>query len=153
MAETAVQYANFYKSAAHQLCNLTGDTWKFMLLSNDYIPNTSGIGGHQFKSDLGANEISGTGYTAGGITLAGLALTWDITVGRWLWTTTTTPQWNSAVFTAYYGVVYDSTPSTDATRPLATLINFGGGKSPAAGNFTVNWPLTGIAYQNILAAA
>lgn len=152
MSETGVQYAKFYLSQSQKLVNLTGDTWKFMLVGSGYTPDTSGTG-HQFKSDLGANEITGTGYTAGGITLDGLELTWDSIIGQWNWTTTTTPQWTSAVFTAYYGVVYDATPGTDATRPLATLINFGGAKSPAAGSFTVNWPSTGIAYQNILAAA
>jgi hypothetical protein len=123
-----------------------------MLLGNGYTPNTSGTG-HQFKSDLGANEISGAGYTAGGIALGGLALSWDPVFGRWIWTTTTTPEWTSASFTAYYGVVYDDTPSTAATKPLATLINFGGAKSPSADVFVLNWPLTGLAYQNILAAA
>lgn len=152
MAETAVSYALFFKSLALETINLTGDTWKIMLLGNGYTPNTSGTG-HQYKSDLGANEITGTGYTAGGITLAGLALTWDNTNGRWVWSSTTTPQWTSATFTAYYAAVYDSTPGSDATRPLATLINFGGAKSPSAGNFTINWPATGIAYANILAAA
>lgn len=152
MSETGVQYAKFYLSQSHKLCDLTADTWKLMLLTNAYVPDTSGTG-HQFKSDLGAHEVSGSGYTAGGIALSGLALTWDAIFGRWLWTTTTTPQWNSASFTAYYGVVYDSTPSTDATRPLATLINFGGAKSPSANVFVINFPLTGIAYQNILAAA
>lgn len=152
MAETNVQYAKFYLSLASKLVNLTSDTWKFMLLTNGYTPDTSGTG-HQFKSDLGAHEITGTGYSAGGITLAGLALTWDGTNGRWLWTTTTTPQWTGASFSAYYGAVVDTTPSTDATRPVATLINFGGAKSPSDGTFTVNWPLTGIAYNSILPAA
>lgn len=152
MAETNVQYAKFYVSLASKLVNLTADTWKIMLLTNGYTPDTSNTG-HQFKSDLGANEVSGTGYTAGGITLAGLALIWDPTASRWLWTTTTTPQWTGAVFTAYYGAVVDTTPSTDATRPLGTLINFGGAKSPSDGNFTINWPLTGIAYNKVLAPA
>jgi hypothetical protein len=152
VAETAVQYAKFYLSQSSKLCHLTSDTWKIMLLKNTYVPDTSGTG-HQFKSDLGANEITGAGYTAGGITLAGLALTWDPTVGRWLWTTTTTPEWTGASFTAYYAAVYDSTPSTDATRPLATLINFGGAKSPSANIFLINWPITGVAYQVIAPAA
>lgn len=152
MAETAVAYAKFFKSVANKEVNLTSDTWKILLLSNSYTPDTSGTG-HQYKSDLGANEITGTGYTAGGITLASLTLTWDGTNGRWVWASTTTPQWTSATFSAYYAAVYDSTPSTDATRNLATLINFGGVKSPSAGNFTINWPATGIAYCNILAAA
>jgi hypothetical protein len=155
VAETNVQYANFYISQSTKLCNLLTDTWKIMLLGNGYTPNTgpTDLGGHQFVSDLGANEITGTGYTAGGITLAGLALIWNPVANQWLWTTTTTPSWTGAAFSAYYGVVYDDTPSTAATRPLATLVNFGGVKSPSAGTFTLNWPLTGIAYQNILAAA
>lgn len=154
--ETAAQYANFYLSQSMKLCNLLADTWNIKLLGSGYTPNTSAsglYGGHQFVSDLGDNEISGTGYTTGGLTLEGLQLVWNPLSNQWLWTTTTTPQWTSSTFTAYYGVVYDATPSEPSEQVLATLINFGGVKSPAGGVFTINWPLTGIAYQNILAAA
>lgn len=150
MAETAFTYAKFFKSLTNKEVNLTADTFKVMLLGNGYTPSQTL---HQYKSDLGVNEISGMGYAADGIVLAGMALTWDSINSRWVITTTTTPQWTSATFSAYYGVVYDSSPSTDATRPLLTCIDFGGPKAPSAGNFTIHWPTTGIAYTNVLSPA
>jgi len=150
MGETAFQYAKFYKSALNKEVTIPGDTLKLMLVDNNYVPDQTN---HQYKSDCAAHEITGQGYTAGGITLAGTALVWDPLNSRWLVQTTTTPQWTNAIFTAYFGVVYDDTPSLPTAKVLLSCINFGGGKSPADGNFTVNWPATGVIYQKILPAA
>jgi hypothetical protein len=50
------------------------DTIKVMLLTSTYTPN---LDTHKFKSDL-TNEITGTGYTAGGATLGSAALTYTV---------------------------------------------------------------------------
>lgn len=42
-------------------------TVKCMIVTGTYTPNQNT---HDFRDDLGANEVSGTGYTAGGNTLA-----------------------------------------------------------------------------------
>jgi hypothetical protein len=47
--------------------NLTSLTLKMMLVTSSYTPNQNT---HDFRDDLGANEVTGTGYTAGGNTLA-----------------------------------------------------------------------------------
>lgn len=52
--------------------------------------------------------------------------------------------WSGATFTARYAVIYDSTPATDATRPLIGLIDFGADVSPVAAAFTLTWAADGI---------
>lgn len=54
--------------------------------------------------------------------------------------------WATSTITARYAVLYDSTPSTDATRPLIALINFGADMSSTAGTFQITWDPSGIAY-------
>ena len=51
--------------------DLDSDTIKIMLVTSSYTPD---FGAHDFKADV-TNEVSGTGYTAGGNTLGSLALT------------------------------------------------------------------------------
>ena len=45
--------------------------------------------------------------------------------------------WSSSTITAAYGVIYDSTPATQATQPLIALLNFGGNQSSSSGPFTL----------------
>jgi hypothetical protein len=43
-------------------------------------------------------------------------------------------------------VIYDSTPATDATRPLIALVDFGADVSSTAATFTVTFDVRGICY-------
>ena len=45
--------------------------------------------------------------------------------------------WSNSTITAAYGVLYDSTPATQATQPLIALLNFGGNQSSSSGPFTL----------------
>lgn len=54
--------------------NLTTTPLKLMLVTSAYIPNQNT---HDFRDDLGATEVSGTGYTAGGATLATVTVNMD----------------------------------------------------------------------------
>ena len=49
--------------------DLDNATIKCMIVTNTYVPSQS----HAFKSDV-TNEVSGTGYTAGGAAIAGVTL-------------------------------------------------------------------------------
>jgi hypothetical protein len=69
-------------SVSNGSVDLDTDTIKFILLTSSYTPAQ---GTHDFRDDLGANEATGgSGYTAGGFTLASktlavatLTLNWD----------------------------------------------------------------------------
>jgi hypothetical protein len=52
--------------------------------------------------------------------------------------------WTSSTITARYAVVYDSTPGTDATRPLICYIDFGADVISSGGSFTIAWDAAGI---------
>lgn len=80
------------------------------------------------------NEVSGTGYTAGGATLASLsqALSSGVAVMDFA-----DPSWTTATITARGAVIYDDTHASD--RVIAVL-DFGSDKTSTAGTFTVVFP-------------
>ena len=58
-------------SLALDLDDTTADRFKAMLVTSSYSPN---FGTHDFKADV-TNEVSGTGYDAGGKSLSSVTLT------------------------------------------------------------------------------
>ncbi len=83
------------------------------------------------------NELTTTGgYTQGGMTLANSAVT-EAATTKWDADDTA---WTSATFTAFHAVIYD----TSVTNDLVASIDFGGGKTVAAGTFTIQWDASGI---------
>ena len=82
------------------------------------------------------NEISGTGYTAGGATLAGQA----VTAGTTTKFDGTDTAWTTATFTAYHAVLYDASN----TNSLICSFDFGAGKEVTNGTFTIVWSADGI---------
>ena len=81
-----------------------------------------------------------------GDTVTDGTVTWEC-VGRGAWVLDAVDVAATTVtVTARYGVVYNSTPATNATRPLLALIDFGVDKVATAGNFNVTWHATGIAF-------
>lgn len=101
-------------------------------LVTGYTPNQTT---HTRWSDVSANEITGTGYTAGGNTVS-VTVTKDTTNHR---ITLTFPQttWTSSTLSATRAVFYVST-GTASTSPLIFQDDFGGTVSTTAGTFTLN---------------
>ncbi|MFC9766736.1 hypothetical protein ACFVJ2_33630, partial [Rhodococcus jostii] len=52
--------------------------------------------------------------------------------------------WTTSTITARYAIIYNSTPGTDATRPLIAYVDFGADVSTTAGTFTITWDAAGI---------
>lgn len=116
------------------------DSFKMMLTTSAY---TADLDAHDFKDDI-TNEISGTGYTATGVALTTKTLT--ITGGtNTIKFDADDTSWTTASFTAAFGVIYDATPGSDATRPLLWLVDFGGSQTVTAGTFSVVFNAAGIA--------
>ena len=80
------------------------------------------------------NEVSGTGYTAGGVTLAGYASATSGTTAYLDWTTD--PQWTGASFTAASALIYNSSNSNAAIA----VLDFGGDQTVSSGTFTIQFP-------------
>ena len=78
-------------------------------------------------------EITGTGYTAGGMNLAGFSVTLDTDTAVLDWTTD--PAWTSATITADTALIYNSSRSNKAVA----VLKFTSATSTAA-TFTVQLP-------------
>jgi hypothetical protein len=134
MAVTATPYGQYVLGLGNgNSVNYTADTIKVALTTSSYTPN---MGADDFFNDI-TNEITGTGYTAGGATLA--SVTWTYNTGTKVATLGAADvTWTNATLTARYAVVYKST-GTSSTSRLIGLVDFGANQSPAAVDFKLSW--------------
>lgn len=140
MAVTALLYGNSQLQLANKEVDWLDDDIRVALVGAGYTPNQDI---HDYWNDVIANEITGSGYTANGIALTSKTAVY--TGG----TNTTTfdaadVSWPSSTITARYAVIYNRTPSTDGTRPLIALVDFGADVSTTGGTFTITWNASGI---------
>lgn len=116
------------------------DTLKGALVTSSYVPNYDT---DQYWSTPQANEASGTGYTAGGVTLASKTLTYSAGSVQVQFACANV-SWSSSSVVAGFFVVYKSTGNA-ATSPLFGAVNFGGDMQTTNGTFTVQFDVTGMA--------
>lgn len=120
--------------------DLDADTIKLALVTSSYTPN---IDTDQYWSTPQANEASGTGYTAGGATLANAAVTTDTTNDKGKFDADDVSWTISSALSARYAVLYKST-GTAGTSPLIGYIDFGSTYSLASGTITITWSANGV---------
>lgn len=118
----------------------TSDTLKAALYGTGTVTWGSTVESSEFVSDWLTNtsltEITGTGYTAGGVTLSSVSLNQTnqyetLVVG-------VDPVWTNASFTANFALFYDSSPGSNATNPIICYWDFGGPATVSSGTFTLN---------------
>lgn len=130
-------YGNAFVSAFNKEIDLNSDTIKLMACSSVYVPN---LDTHQYKSSV-TNEIAGTNYTAGGITVTTPTIAWSTVVAPHHWVFDADDvNWPGPIPACRYLIGYDSTPSTDATRPLLFVASFDSDAIPSG----VQWNANGI---------
>jgi hypothetical protein len=115
------------------------DVIKVMLCTSTYTPNQDT---HETKADI-TNEVTGTGYTAGGATLANKTLSYDATTNTIKFDADDVT-WASSTVTARYAVVYDSSGATDADCCLIGYVDFGEDKASNNGDFKIQWNTDGL---------
>ncbi len=81
-----------------------------------------------------SNEVSGTGYTAGGNTLT--ISTAPTTSGTTAFLSFGTTTWSTATITARGALIYQAGGST----PAVAVLDFGGDKTSTAGDFQITFP-------------
>lgn len=139
MAVTAFLYGAFVDHLAQKRIDLDTDTVKIALCTSSYTPNQDT---HDFFNDI-TNEVTGTGYTAGGATLA--SVTWAYTSGTNTWKFDAADvTWSSSTITARYAIIYVDTAGASSTDPLIAYIDFGQDFSSSAGPFTITFDAAGI---------
>jgi hypothetical protein len=107
------------------------DTFKAMLVTSSYTPNKDT---HDFRDDV-TNEVSGTGYTAGGVASA-------VTVTKDTGNDKVTIQlgavsWASSTITARGCVYYKSRGGASSADELICYADFGSDVSSSGGTFSV----------------
>jgi hypothetical protein len=107
------------------------DTFKILLVTSSYTPNKDT---HTRRSDV-TNEVTGTGYTAGGATCA-CTVAKDTANDRVTLTFAAT-SWATSTITARGGVIYKST-GTASADPLVGYIDFGADVVTTATTFSVS---------------
>ena len=83
-----------------------------------------------------SGEITGTGYSAGGISLTTVA---PLQSGAYSYLSFANAVWTGAAFTANGALIYNSTQGNRAVFILA----FGGNKTPVNQVFTIQFPVNG----------
>jgi hypothetical protein len=131
-------YGNFLVKALNKEVDWDTDTIKVALTTSSYTPNQDT---HDYFNDV-TNEVTGTGYTAGGNTLSSKTITYD-DANNVIVLDAADTTWASSTITARYAVVYAST-GTASTSPLIGYVDFGSDQSSTNGNFTITWDATGI---------
>lgn len=139
MAVTAKLYGKFIQSLGNKEIDLDTDTLKVMLCTSTYTPDQDT---HQYKSSV-TNEVTGTGYTAGGAALTSVVVSYTAATNVYMLDAADT-SWAGSTITARYAVIYDSSPATDATRPLIGYVDFGADVSSTGAAFTITWDPAGI---------
>ena len=105
--------------------------------------NTLKIALYTSSASLGAtsasysatNEVSGTGYTAGGATLSSQAVAYDST-NQVAYFDAADPSWSSATITARGALIYNNTKSNASIA----VLDFGSDYSSSNGTFQVQLP-------------
>lgn len=133
-----VIYNNFKKLIMNGGIDLDTDTIKVALVTSAYTPDQDL---HDFFDDV-TNEVSGTGYSAGGASLANKAVTADNTDNEGVFDADDVT-WSTSTITARGAVIYKST-GTASTSALICYLDFGSDKTSTAGNFTIQWNAEGI---------
>jgi hypothetical protein len=114
--------------------NLAASTYKIALLTS---ASSAGTGTTTWAS-INANEVSGTGYSAGGSTLTRNATT--ISSNHALLNFTSPVTWSNSTITARSACIYNSTSGN-----VVALYDFGSDKTSSAGDFTITIPAGAVA--------
>ena len=127
MAISQAMCTSFKSEILDEQHDLAADTIKIAL----YTSSASlGAGTTAYST---SNEVSGSGYTAGGVALSSKTVA---TSGTTAYFDAADPEWTSASFTANGALIYND---TNSDKSVAT-IDFGGDKTSTAGDFTIVFP-------------
>jgi hypothetical protein len=129
------------------MANVVPDSFKTDLLKGKFNFDTSGNSGSTFYLALytssasfstntsaysNTNEVSGTGYSAGGQALTNLGVAISSNIG---FVDFDNEKWTSATITARYGLIYKN-----SSNEAVLVLDFGGNKTSTNGDFEVVFP-------------
>lgn len=131
MAITQAMCTSFKEDLFNKEQDLDTDTIKIALYTSSATLDAS------TTAYTATNEVTGTGYSAGGETLANSTVA---TSGTTAYVDFDNPEWTSASFTARGALIYNDTTSGD--NAIAVL-DFGGDFTVSSGTFRIVFPAPG----------
>ena len=136
MAEgDAVVHNNFKEQMLKKTIDCDSDTFKMVMYTTSYTWSSDGAD----TAYSATNEISASGYTAGGATLTSLAVTQDDTNDRAMWDAADVEWTSLAAAEPRHAVLYD-----DTTATKWVLIHWELATDSNGGNYKLAFPSTGI---------
>jgi len=119
----------------------TGDVFKIALIKVG-MAGTYGAATTNYSDITGnSDEVTGTGYTAGGVTLTNVTPSSSGTTA--LTTFSPNPTWTSATFSTTGAMIYNSTGRLSTTGRACSVHDFGGTQTVSSGTFTAVMPSAG----------
>ena len=109
----------------------TGNTFKIALYTSSATMSAS------TTAYATTNEVSGTGYTAGGNTLTNVDPTTSGTTALTDFSDTT---WSSSSITARGCLIYNSSTTAGSANRAVAILDFGADKTSTSGAFTIQFP-------------
>ena len=131
MAITQAMCTSFKEDLFNKLQDLDTDTIKIALYSSSATLDAS------TTAYTATNEVTGTGYSAGGETLANSTVA---TSGTTAYVDFDNPEWTSATFTARGALIYNDTLAGDNS---IAVLDFGGDFTVSSGTFRIVFPAPG----------
>jgi hypothetical protein len=128
-------YGLVFKSAFNKELDFDSDTIKCALHTGSYIPDQDT---HQYWNVSVTNEVSGTGYTTGGVTLSSPTVSYDSVTNTVKFDAADANFAGNTTTNARWAVVYDSTPSN---KPLIAYIDL----EEDSQVLSITWHVNGIA--------
>lgn len=119
--------------------DLDAETHKVAMFTNTITPNFSTDTAYGV-APYNANEVSGTGYTAGGNLLTTTTLT-ESPAGTLMFDAADTSWTSSTITGARCALIY---ADANAGNEAIVLVNFGADYSTSNGTFTISWNALGI---------
>ena len=109
----------------------TGNTFKIALFTSSATMSAS------TTAYATTNEVSGTGYTAGGNTLTNVDPTTSGTTALTDFADTT---WSSSSITARGALIYNSSTTAGSANRAVCALDFGADKTSTSGDFVIQFP-------------
>ena len=128
MAITTAMCSSFKEELLKGVHDFENDTFKMALYTSSATLDAS------TTAYTVTNEVSGTGYTAGGQDLDSPTVTLS---GTTAFVDFADETWTTATITARGALIYNSTA---AGNPAVAVFDFGADKTSTAGNFVVQFP-------------
>jgi len=124
-------YNSFVDDMARGVIDLDTDTFKVMLVTSSYAPNKD----TDLKRSAVTNEVTGTGYTAGGVTTA--CTVTKSTANDRVTLGFAAVNWASSTITARAAVIYKSRGGASSADELVCYIDFVSDVSSTASTFSL----------------